>query len=481
MQYHWEPAALCVNPDVMRPLTLPLVNSTLFTFTATNSETGCTATDEVMVEVAGAPLIAVITGNPLSICIGATAELSAQAYGGAGSNYQYTWYQNGVMFSNQQNLTVNPASTTTYVVEVFDGNSTYSGSVTIEVWPLPFADAGADLQIPFFTATQLSGSASPPGNYSYQWQPADYLTNSNVQNPLTLPLIFSTVFSLTVTDQHGCVSLSDEITVMVDGGGLTANPLAIPDTLCKGESSTLYALPTGGVTAGYTYRWLKGSEFFSDQPTLIVTPDTTTVYNLELSDGFATVYRIVSIIVNPLPEVILIGPNVHHEGNTILSCVFDTVNIPLQNPRCRYLWSDGSTGNSIDLWTSGLSFDFREIWVEVTDTVSGCLTRKEVNVMFNFISCSYGVDDLSADNRIVVYPNPAGKTVRIKPTGEASGSCLIQLIGIRGELLDEVKGNWTPDGIELNIRNRADGLYLLRVITGNEISLVKLMISNTTQ
>jgi hypothetical protein len=480
MQYHWEPAALCVNPDVLRPVTLPLVNSTLFTFTATNSETSCTASDEVMVEVAGAPLIAVVSGSPLSICTGATTQLGVQAYGGAG-NYQYTWYQNGVMFSNQQNLTVNPASTTTYGVDVFDGNSTYSGSITIEVWPLPFADAGADLQIPFFTQTQLSGSASPPGNYSYQWQPADYLINPGIQNPMTLPLIYSTVFSLVVTDQNGCVSLSDEITVMVEGGGLAANPQAIPDMLCKGESSTLYALPTGGVSAGYTYRWTKGSEFFSDQPTLLVTPDATTVYNLELGDGFATIYRNVTVTVNPLPAVNLIGPGVHHEGNTILSCVFDTVTIPLQNSGCRYLWSDGSTGNSIAIWTSGLSFDFREIWVEVTDTVSGCLTRKEVNVLFNFISCSYGVDDLSGSNRVVVYPNPAGNKVRVKPTGEASGTCLIQLIGIRGELLGEVNGNWTSDGIELDIRNRADGLYLLRVITGNEISLVKLMISKTVQ
>jgi hypothetical protein len=157
------------------------------------------------------------------------------------------------------------------------------------------------------------------------------------------------------------------------------------------------------------------------------------------------------------------------------------VTIPLQNSGCRYLWSDGSISNSIAIWTSGLSFDFREIWVEVTDTVSGCLTRKEVNVLFNFISCSYGVDDLSGGNRVVVYPNPAGNKVRIKPIGEANGNCLIQLIGIRGELLDEVNGNWTSDGIELDIRNRADGLYLLRVITGNEISLVKLMISKAVQ
>jgi len=82
IQYHWEPAALCENPNVLRPLTLPLVNSTLFTFTATNSETNCIASDEVMVEVTGAPLVGIVSGSPLSICIGATTQLSVQAYGG---------------------------------------------------------------------------------------------------------------------------------------------------------------------------------------------------------------------------------------------------------------------------------------------------------------------------------------------------------------------------------------------------------------
>ncbi len=477
MQYHWEPAALCVNPDVLRPVTLPLTNTTLFSLTATDA--GCINDDDVLIEVTGAPLLSIVSGFPLSICAGETSQLSVQAYGGAVGNYQYTWYQNGTNFSNLQNLVVNPTETTTYVVEVYDGLSTFTNNVTIEVWPLPFANAGEDLQISYYTQAQLSGNASPPGNYSFQWQPADYLTNPNVQNPLTLPLISSSVFSLVVTDAHGCVSQSDEMSVMVEGGGLTANPQAVPEIICKGESSVLYALPSGGVASGYTYRWLMNTQLLSDQPSVVVTPIETTSYDLQIYDGIATVNRIVTVNVNPLPEVNLIGPGVHHEDNTILACVFDTVTIQLNNPHCRYLWSNGSTARSIDLWTSGLSFDFRQLWVEVTDTVTSCFTRKEVNLLFNFINCSYGVEDISGRSRVVIYPNPAGDKVRIKPVGEASGKCLIQFTGIRGEMLGEINENWTSEGIELDLRNRADGLYLIRVISGNEISVVKLMISKS--
>lgn len=479
MQYHWEPAGLCVNPDVLRPVTLPLTNTTLFTLSATDGDAECNDVDEVLIEVEGAALVAMISAEPESICEGETTQLSVEAFGGAGGNYQFSWYQNGTLFSNLQFLTVNPAETTVYTVEVWDGISTFSGNIAIEVWSLPVAYAGDDVQIPFLTQVQLSGSVTPQGNYTYQWQPATFLANPNIQNPQSLPLITSTIFSLTVTDVHGCVSLSDEMTVLVEGGGLTASPQAIPDTLCLGENATLYALPAGGVTAGYSYRWLQGSDLISDLPVIEVLPTSTTEYNLEVGDGFATIYRNVTVTVNPLPEVDLIGPNVHHEDNTILSCVFDTVTIPLDNPHCRFLWSDGSTAKTIELWTSGLSFDFRQIWVEVTDTLTGCLTRKEVNVLFNFINCSYSVHDFSGDKSIVVYPNPANEKVMVKPVGEANGECLIQLIGIRGEILGETNGQWTSDGVELDLRGRADGLYLVRVITGIGISMVKLMISGS--
>ncbi|MFH1120088.1 MAG: T9SS type A sorting domain-containing protein [Bacteroidota bacterium] len=479
MQYHWEPAAMLEDPDIMRPVTLPLSNTTSFILTVTDAEYGCQSEDDVLVEVEGAPLIALVTGSPLSICAGETSMLSVQAFGGSSSNYQYSWYLNGVFFSNLQNLVVNPAITTSYECEVWDGSAIYSTGITIEVWPVPVADAGNDLQIPFNTQAQLSGSAFPAGNYTYQWEPADLLNNSTLQYPVTLLLTESTLFSLVVTDQHGCVSLSDEMFILVEGGWLSADPMAVPDTLCFGERSMLYALPSGGIPAGYSYRWLEGTTFFSDQPMVEVTPTSSTVYSLELNDGFSSVDRNVSVTVNPVPVVSLIGPNVHHEGNTILACVYDTVTIALNNPDSRFLWSDGSTGNKIDLWTSGLSFDFREIWVEVTDNLTGCMTRAEVYVLLNFTNCSYGVNEPGYRNTLLVYPNPAGDKVIIKSSGTFTENCLIRLYGIRGDLLTEKTVTLSGEGSELNLSDVCDGVYLLRVISGNELSVIKLMVSKS--
>lgn len=474
--FHWEPESLCVNPDVMRPQTVPLMNTTLFTLTATNNLTTCFSTDQVLIEVEGAPLFALIQAEPATICEGDVSSVSVQAFGGTGGNYQYSWYLNGILFSNQQVLSLSPASTTTYEVEVTDGISDFSGEITVEVRALPLANAGSDLQVPFLGTAQLNGSASPAGNFSWQWQPATYLSNAGIPNPVTLPLLNSLVFSLVVTDQYGCVSASDEVTVLVEGGGLAATPVAVPDTLCFGESATLYASPSGGVPGGYTYRWTKDAQQFSDLPSVVITPEESGIYNLELNDGYNTVNRSVSVTVNPLPVVTLIGPGVQHEGNTILSCVFDTVTIPLSNTGSRFLWSDGSTGNKIDVWTSGLSFDFREIWVEVTDTLTGCQRREEVNVLFNFLNCSYAVEDTPSGSNVRIYPNPATEKIKITSVTGYSGQSTVQLIGMKGGVLAEKQASISGEGCDFDLSLFSTGLYLVRVISGTETTVVKIMV-----
>ncbi|MCB9023523.1 MAG: T9SS type A sorting domain-containing protein [Lentimicrobiaceae bacterium] len=477
LQFHWEPAALLNNPDELRPLTVALQNTTNFVLTVTNVVTGCQSTDEVLVEVSGSALFAMISANPSSICTGQTSQLHAQAYGGLTGDYQYTWMLNGVVFSNQQNLVVNPQATTTYQLSVFDGISSFNSSITIEVWPLPFADAGDDISVSFNSQALLHGDASPAGTYSYHWSPDELLENPLIQNPTTLPLTESSLFMLTVTDQNGCVSQSDNMTVLVEGGELTANPVATPDTICFGESATLSALPSGGMVSGYTFGWIEGSSFISNEPTLVVSPSETTIYKLQVNDGFFTVNKEIKVTVNPLPVVTLIGENVPHNGNTILACVYDTVRIILNNANSTFLWSDGSTGKTFEIWTSGLSFDMRNIWVEVADNTTGCVTRAEAGVYFNFANCSYGISENNLLNNVIAYPNPAGNKVLLKPVHPLNGTYRLTMFGIRGELVMENSGVWSDEGIELDLHHVSEGMYLLRLISNDEISVVKLMVS----
>lgn len=300
-QFHWEPAELLVNPNVMRPTTIALTESKVFTLSVTKTGTECTYEDDVFVEVQGSPLTASVTASPSQICKGASSQLHAQGYGGNSFNYQYSWYQNGSMFSNLQSPLVSPIATTTYSVEVFDGVSTYTGSVTLVVWPLALANAGPDKQIDFNTSTTLSGSASPQGMYIWHWQPVDKLLNPDIQNPTTVPLIENTIFSLIVVDSHGCSSMPDNMLVSVIGGQMSAISSATPPAICLGASSVLNVQVSGGNAGNYQFSWTQNGVLLGQNQTITVSPTQTTTYQVEVWDGFSSVTSNVTVVVWPLP------------------------------------------------------------------------------------------------------------------------------------------------------------------------------------
>lgn len=301
LQFHWEPANLLVNPNMMRPTTIALTQSRVFTMTVTKTGTDCQYQDEVFIEVQGSPLTASVSATPAQICAGAFSQLHAQGYGGNSNNYQYSWYKDGVVFSNLQSPQVTPDVTTTYTVEVFDGVSTFTGTVTVMVRPLPLSNAGPDKQIDFNTSTTLSGSASPQGNFTWIWQPENKLVNATIQNPVTVPLVETTSFSLKVTDAQGCTSLPDQVVVSVIGGEMNAMSSATPPAVCKGASSVLSVQVSGGNAATYQYSWYQNGVLLGQNQTITVTPAQTTTYQVEVWDGFSSATSSVTVQVWPLP------------------------------------------------------------------------------------------------------------------------------------------------------------------------------------
>lgn len=87
-----------------------------------------------------------------------------------------------------------------------------------------------------------------------------------------------------------------------DGFPLAINVSATPSTICLGESSTLDADPFGG-TGSYTYSWTSDPEgFTSTEANPVVSPEETTLYMVEVSDGETTLEGSVNLIVNHMPE-----------------------------------------------------------------------------------------------------------------------------------------------------------------------------------
>ncbi len=414
------------------------------------------------------------------ICVGESVQLNVDAFGGnAQQPYTYLWQAPGGWTSTLKNPVVEPAVTTTYTVTVDDGYNPATSEVTVTVHPLPVANAGEDFQINNGTFTQLQGSAGiglPP--FAYHWEPSDSLWNPNIQAPTTRKLFNTVIFSLVVTDANGCVSEPDQVVVSVVGGMLATQASATPSTICMGETATLQALPSGGNFPYYTYLWKLGDEEISTEATLTVNPLSTTTYKLIVSDGFNEVETTLTVNVNPLPVINLIKPEFHLENGNIQVCVYDTLVLDAGNPGAAYLWSNGSTERTIDIVTSGITFDFQEHEVRVTDPLTGCASRQTVGVAFTFVACSYGIDDLKPADLIRIYPNPAAKEVNIALDGPA-GVFSVNMTDLSGRSIKATEINKPFQGIHRSLFDLSDcrpGTYLLRITSVKGTVVSKLIV-----
>jgi hypothetical protein len=75
----------------------------------------------------------IVSATPATICIGATSQLQALAYGGSGT-YTYSWTSIPAGFtSNIKNPVVTPTVTTQYIAAVGDGSQTKHDTATVKV------------------------------------------------------------------------------------------------------------------------------------------------------------------------------------------------------------------------------------------------------------------------------------------------------------------------------------------------------------
>ncbi|OPZ97844.1 MAG: hypothetical protein BWY70_01386 [Bacteroidetes bacterium ADurb.Bin408] len=197
-----------------------------------------------------------IASNDTSVCKGEYAFLNV-----VGSiNSSFIWSTG----DTTQQISVNPQTDTEYFITVSNGCFTPAvDSVTVHVWPLPQAYAGADTSICIGDTIALTAS----GGVQYLW------SNSlgNTAQIFVHPLI-NTNYVVTVTDSNGC-SKSDDVNV-------TVMPLPVVsisgDTLiCEGNSTQLTA--SGGVL----YLWNTNAT----TPTITVSPVTNQTYSVIATDA----------------------------------------------------------------------------------------------------------------------------------------------------------------------------------------------------
>jgi gliding motility-associated-like protein len=350
--FDWTPGTGLSDSTIANPVATPLVTTT-YTVLVSNSSTGCSATDSVIVTIT--PAVIANAGADTSICIGNNTTLGAS--GGIG----YAWTPTtSINDSTIFNPVASPTTTTTYTVIVTDASGCVSSdSVTITVNPLPAVSAGSDFSICIGASASLNAS----GASNYTWSPGATLNDSTIAGPVASPSS-PTTYIVTGIDTNGCVSAD---TVLISLNGLTITTSATA-TVCMGDSTTL------SVSGGLTYIWSPSATLNNDTiSNPVATPIGTTTYTVIGTAGTGcsdTAY--VTVNVNSLPPV--------NAGTSLSICNGSNANLSVTGANT-YVWSPAGSLNNPNIPAPIASPSTTTLYTVTGTDLNGCFAQDTITVV----------------------------------------------------------------------------------------------------
>ncbi len=402
-QYQWTPAAGLNSSTIENPFARP-DSTTIYTLVVTAGN-GCTSdfttldtNATVTVHVNPVPVaIAHIPADSIDLCLGDSVQLQGTAFG-AGPQYDYSWSPvTAVNTPTSQSPWVSPIITTEYILTVFsNGCPSYGDTVRINVHTLPTVDAGIDSEICLGASQQLNGSAGGDSStsYIYAWEPAIYLNDSTLEDPIATP-DSTTQFYLTATSEWGCVGGPDSVTVF-----LKPTPIAEAGRnveICEGDTimitGTFFYTSTEPANPSEVYFGWSPNQFISD--TTInnpeVWPPSSQFYYLEVRHEDCVTYD--SMLVQVYPQ-----PIAGVTGDTTVICGQDSVQ----------LYATGGLGGATYTWMppNGLSNPAAAEPMASPDTTTNYIV---------IVSEGKCVD--TADITIEVIPRPEAAFIQSALTG----------------------------------------------------------------
>ena len=314
---------------------------------------GCQSASSVatIVTVNALPSTPVIAaGGATTFCTGGTVTLTSSI----GSTYLWS---NGAITRS-----INVIAGGNYSVKITNANgcqSAVSAATVVNVNAVPAVNAGMDVTIPNGTSTTINATVTGTGPFTYSWSPSSQLINASIEDPTTVNLAATTVFTLTATSLTTTCSSTDAVKVNIIGGPLNSTPTATPSTVCAGALVQLHALGSGG-SGSYTYTWTSTpGGFTSSLADPIANPTVSTTYHVAIFDGFTTINPQIAVTVNALPATPVLTA-----GGPTTFCAGGSVTLT-SSAGTSYLWSTGETTQSINVTSAG------SYTIQVTNA-SGC-------------------------------------------------------------------------------------------------------------
>jgi len=262
--------------------------------------------------------------------------------------------------------------------ETSDGCKVTMGNLTIVKNPIPTFTPSVtvdDNTICSGTSTLLHANAnSAVGIQSYLWDNGTSLNDNTIADPTASP-VNNTTYTVTVTDNNGCVASQGVLVTVNASPNVSISPVAGTFTICEGSDIALKGesnKPTqswswdGGVFAGV-------GDPIND---FVYSPGSSTPVTLDVvdTDGCAS-QAVVNVTVNETPTANA-GPDremCDGVGTTLDGSLSSFVTSPIAT----YEWSNGDVGITTTVMpTSTTTYD-----LVVTNNV-GCTDTSSVSVTF---------------------------------------------------------------------------------------------------
>jgi hypothetical protein len=262
-----------------------------------------------------APAASITAGGPKTFCIGDSVLLTASA--GA----SYLWSNGAVT----QTTMIRTSGTYNVAVTYANGCTRISPLDTVVVNAQPTAVITSSGPLSFCTGDSVILS-STNGMSAYLW--------SNGLTTRTISALATNTFEVKITDVNGCRDTSTVTSTIV-------NPIPViipsgPTSFCSGDSVELVT------DAGTSYLWSNGATTQSiwvfNSSTLTVQVTGTSTCNLSSLPEVITRWNL------PLTTVQASGPLVFCTGGSV---------VLTSSPAATYLWSDGSSDQTIQTIASG--------------------------------------------------------------------------------------------------------------------------------
>ncbi len=268
-----------------------------------------------------------------NVCFGQNNGTATVVPSGGTSPYTYLWSDN----NNQTTATANNLFAGTYTATVLDAHGCLSyATATITEPPLLVA------AIPWHTDNLCYGDQLGTAyvavnggipSYQYAWSPAGG-TNATAAG------MGAGNYTVIITDVNGCttkqlVQITEPPQLM-----MTVNT---PPTICIGQSTDINATVWGG-TPPYNYSWNNGPI----DSTQNVSPGTTTIYNVNVTDanGCTIPAQTITVEVYPPLQLNAVGPPDVCSGTAV---TLNSNGSGGNGGPYTYTWSNGETTSSITL------------------------------------------------------------------------------------------------------------------------------------